>query len=235
MLIQLANAIPEVPFGWSVLLAPALMISLVVRERQEPSPRRGWAQALLVVGLTIQLIGLAGGSPGMARVGLPISVMGLALWTGVPSITAAVLAFWAMPIPVTLYGLTTPNLESAYAQLGAAMVGALGADISASGPLIRSGAERLELDPYHSGIHLIFVITELSWYAAARRGLPPMVALARTAGATLLAIPLQLFAVWVAVLLLAAGASGVAHLWLDHGVWLLTAILGVVWIETKCV
>jgi hypothetical protein len=100
--------------------------------------------------------------------------------------------------------------------------------------LIRSGAEHLELDPYHSGIHLIFVITELSWYAAVRKGLPPMVALARTAGAALLAIPLQLFAVCVAVLLLAAGAPGVANLWLDHGVWLLTAILGVVWIETRC-
>jgi len=235
VLIQLANAIPEVPFGWSVLLAPALMISLVVRERQEPSPRRGWAQALLVVGLTIQLIGLAGGSPGMARVGLPISVMGLALWTGVPSITAAVLAFWAMPIPVTLYGLTTPNLESAYAQLGAAMVGALGADISASGPLIHSGADRLELDPYHSGIHLVFVIAELSWYTAARKGLPPMVALARTAGVALLGIPLQLFAVWIAMMLLVAGTPEVANIWLDHGVWLLTAILGVVWIETKCV
>jgi hypothetical protein len=113
------------------------------------------------------------------------------------------------------------------------VIGALGADISASGPLIRSGAERLELDPYHSGIHLIFVITELSWYAAVRRGLSPIGALARTAGTALLAIPLQLFAVWVAVLLLVAGVPEVANFWLDHGVWLLTAILGVVWIETR--
>jgi hypothetical protein len=113
------------------------------------------------------------------------------------------------------------------------MMGPLGADISVSGPLIRSGAQHLELDPHHSGIHLIFVIAELSWYAAVRNGLTPMVAIARTAGAALLAIPLQLFAVWVAVSLLVAGGPEVANFWLDHGVWLLTAILGVLWIETR--
>jgi len=197
-------------------------------------PRRGWAPVLLIAGLLIELAGLAGGSPGIARLGLPISVVGLSLWTGVPRLMTALLALWVVPIPGTLYGLTTPNLESAYARFGAAMVGALGADISASGPLIRSGAERLELDPYHSGIHLIVVIAELSWYAAVRKGLPPMVALVRTAGAALLAIPLQLFAVWVAVLLLVAGAPEVANFWLDHGLWLLTAVLGVVLIETRC-
>ena len=46
VLIQLADAIPEIPFGWSVLLAPALMISLAARDRQRALPRRGWAQAL---------------------------------------------------------------------------------------------------------------------------------------------------------------------------------------------
>jgi len=110
---------------------------------------------------------------------------------------------------------------------------ALGAELDASGPLIRSASNRLELDPHHSGIHLVFLITELSWYAAVRRALPPSVALARTAAAALLAIPLQLFGVWVAVGWLAAGAPDVASFWLDHGLWLLTAILGVVWIETR--
>jgi len=233
VLIQLANAIPEVPFGWSVLLAPVLMFAAASRCERDAQPRRGWAPVLLIAGLLIELAGLAGGSPGIARLGLPISVVGLSLWTGAPRLMTALLVLWAVPIPGTLYGLTTPNLESAYARLSAAMIGALGADISASGPLIRSGAERLELDPYHSGIHLIFVITELSWYAAVRRGLSPIGALARTAGAALLAIPLQLFAVGVAVLLLVVGAPKVANFWLDHGVWLLTAVLGVVWIETR--
>lgn len=233
VLIQLANAIPEVPFGWSVLLAPVLIFAAASRCGRKAQPRRGWALVLLVAGLLIQLVGLGGGSPGIARLGLPISIVGLSLWTGVPRLMTALLALWAVPIPRAFFGLTTPNLESAYAQIGAAMTGALGIDISASGPLIRCGAARLELDPYHSGIHLIFVITELSWYAAVRKGLPPIAALARTAAAALLAIPLQVFAVWVAVLLLAAGSPEVANFWLDHGVWLLTAILGFVWIETR--
>jgi len=50
----------------------------------------------------------------------------------------------------------------------------------------------------------------------------------------LAAVPLQILAVLVAVLLLLAGTPDTANLWLDHGAWLLTAILGLVWIETRC-
>jgi hypothetical protein len=233
VLIQLARAIPEVPFGWSVLLAPALMISLAVRDRQSALPRPGWAQALLVIGLVIELVGLAGGSPGIARLGLPVSIVGVALWTGAPSVKTAVLAFWALPIPVTAYALTTPNLESAYAQLGAACAAVLGAELHASGPLIRAGVDRLELDPFHSGIQLAFVATELAWYAAVRNGTSVRKALGHMAGVALAALPLQALAVLAAMALLVAGVPEGANFWLDHGVWLLTAILGIAWIETR--
>jgi len=233
VLIQLARAVPELQFGWSVLLAPALMISLAVRDRHRAVPRRGLAQALLAIGLLIELIGLAGGSPGIARVGLPVSVVGLVLWTGFPSVKTAMLAFWAVPIPVAIYGLTTPNLESAYAHLGAAFGALLGADIHAGGPLMRTGADHLELDPYHNGLHLSFVMTQLVWYAAARNGTSVPKTLGRMVCVAVAAVPLQILAVLVAVLLLLAGAPDAANLWLDHGAWLLTAILGVVWIETR--
>jgi hypothetical protein len=233
VLIQLADAIPEVPFGWSALLAPALMISLATRDRQRALPRRGWAQALLVIGLVIELVGLAGGSPGIARLGLPVSVVGVALWTGAPSVKTAVLTFWALPIPITVYGLTTPNLESAYAQLGAACGVMLGAELHASGPLVRTGVDRLELDSFNSGIQLAFVATELAWYAAVRNGTSVPKALGRMVCVALAALPLQVLAVLAAMALLVAGAPEGANFWLDHGVWLLTAILGIVWIETR--
>jgi len=233
VLIQLADRIPEAPFGWSVLLAPALMISLATRDRRRALPRRGWAQALLIIGLVIELLGLAGGSPGIAGLGLPVSVVGVALWTGAPPVRAALLAFWALPIPTTAYGLTTPTLESAYAQLGADCASVFGADIHASGPLIRTGVGRLELDPYHSGIHLAFVATELVWYAAAQDGTSVLKALARMSFVALIAPFLQVVAVLAAIALLVAGAPEAAAFWLDHGVWLLTALLGVVWIESR--
>jgi hypothetical protein len=233
VLFQLAKAIPEAPFGWTLLLAPVLIFAAAARCERGAQPRRSWAPILLIAGLLIELVGLGGGSPGVARLGLPISVVGLSLWTGMPPLMTALLALWAIPIPGSFYGLTTPNVESAYAQLSVALGNAFGADLHSSGPLIRSGTHRLELDPHDSGIHLAFLITELCWYAAIRHGSPLVVALIRTAGVALLAIPLQLFAIWVAVLLLAAGATDVANFWLDHGAWLLIAILGVVWIETR--
>ena len=233
VLFQFANAIAGIAFGWSALLAPALMISLAARDRQRALPRRGLAQVLLGVGLVIQLIGLAGGSPSIARLGLPVAVVGVALWTGAPSVATAVLAFWALPIPTTAYGLTTPHLESAYAQLGADFGEWVGADMRASGPLIRTGEHRLELDPIHSGIHLAFVATQLVWYAAVLNKTAVPRALARMAAVALLALPLQFLAVLVAIALLSAGTPEGANIWLDHGVWLLTAIVGVAWIEAR--
>jgi hypothetical protein len=228
-LIQLTKTIPEAPFGWSVLLAPVLLASLLRREPKTPASPQGGAAPLLILGLSIEILGLAGGSPGIARLGLPIAVVGLAMWGGAPSARAAGLAFWTTPIPITVYGLTTPHLESAYAAIGAA----LGASLHASGPLIRSGSEHLELDPYHSGAHLVFIMTELVWYAAVRNGAPVCRTLGCMAVAAVAALPLQVLAVLVAVLLLSLGAPDAANLWLDHGLWMLTAILGVVWIETR--
>ncbi len=233
VLSQIARAIPEAPFGWSLLLAPALLCAALARRGGGAPPRRGWGALALIAGLLVQLIGLAGGSPGAARLGLPIAVVGLSLWNGAPRAMAALLALWVLPIPGTLYALTTPGLESAYARWAAGAVGARGADGSASGPLLRSGAQRMELDPHHSGIHLVFLLTELSWYAAVRSGLAPAVALARSALLALLAAPIQLAAVGLAVLLLAAGASEIADLWLDHGLWWVTALAGVGWIEGR--
>ena len=152
VLVQLADAIPEVPFGWSVLLAPVLMCAAALRcERKtqpgerKTQPRRSWAPVLLIAGLLVELAGLAGGSPGIARLGLPISVVGLSLWTGAPRLMTALLVLWAIPIPGTLYGR-----------------------------------------------------------------------------------PLR-----ISNLRMRAWAPEIANFWLDHGVWLLTAILGVVWIETR--
>ncbi len=233
VLIQLANEVREAPFGWSLLLAPALMLAAASRCSRDAPPRRGWAPALLFAGLLIELIGLGGGSPGVANLGLPISVVGLALWTGIPAPMTALLALWAIPVPGSFYGLTTPNLESAYADLGVAFARMFGAELHSSGPLLRSGGEHLELDPHDSGIHLAFVMTQLCWYAAIRQGRPPIAALARTAGAALFALPLQLFAVCIAALLLAFGTSGAANFWLDHGALLLTVGLGMAWIETR--
>jgi hypothetical protein len=209
------------------------MVVAASRDSRAAQPRRSGALILLIAGLLLELVGLAGGSPGVARLGLPISIVGLSLWTGVPAPMTALLALWAIPIPGSFYGLTTPNLESAYARFGTAAISALGADLSASGPVIRSGAEHLELDPYHSGLHFVFITTLLAWYTAARNGWAPMLAVTRTAGAALVAIPLQILAVLVAIALLAAGSLEFAKFWLHDGAWLLTAILGIVWIETR--
>jgi hypothetical protein len=232
VLIQLAGGIVQIPFGWSIALAPALMLLAIRKPRQRAQPRRAVALPLLLAGLLAEVVGIAGGSWSIARAGFPVSVVGLALWTGEPRPMTAALALWVVPIPSTLFGFTTPEVESALARIGAAMGALLGADLQASGPLIRNGPRSLELDPLHSGLHLAWIGAELAWYAAVRKGLPVKAAIARAVAVSLAMLPLQVIAVLFAVALLVSGAPDLASIWLDHGVWLTAAIAGLVWIES---
>jgi hypothetical protein len=249
VLLQLASTIPSTPFAWSVLLAPLLMIAAAAGDgaagasrRSEgistagdrsSSIRRALAPALLALGLAIELVGIAGGSPGVARLGLPVAIVGLALWLGAPRARVALLAFWMIPIPFAVHALTSPNLESAYARIGAGIAAALGANVAASGPLLRSGAQHLELDPHDTGLHLALLAAELAWYAALRARVSWRAGVLRMACAALAALPLQLLVVLVAVVLLEAGKVDLAKFWLDDGAWLVVAVLGVTWIETR--
>lgn len=233
VLLHLGRSTPDRAFGWSVALAPALTLLAARAERRPPAPQRGWALLLFGSGVLAELIGLVGGSWTLATLGLPVSAVGVALWIGAPRARVAALLLWVVPIPVTLFGLTTPGLESLFARLGAGAVALLGASIDVSGPLMRSGDHHLELDPYHSGLHLAFVNAELAWYGALRRRLALNAAATRALAAALAALPLQVLAVFVAVLLLASGAPELASDWLDHGVWALAVIVGLGWIELR--
>jgi len=233
VLAQLGRTISGLPFGWSVALAPILMLWVGFTEQRAAEPRRGIALGLILLGVLMEVVGLLGGTWVLARLGLSIAMVGVSLWTGVPAPMAAALAFWAVPIPDTVFSLTTPGVESGLAQAGAAVGSLLGGDIHASGPLMRSGADHLELDPYHGGIHLAWLAAELAWLSAVRRDAPLLTAVLQAAVAALLALPLWVAAVIVAALLLVGGAPGLGSAWLDHGVWLLAAVVGLAWIESR--
>jgi hypothetical protein len=232
--VQLIRELPTIPFGASILLAPALLLRAALAEPARPRARhRGLGLLLVGVGLLLELIGAAGGSWSIARFGIPAGVLGLALWAGSPSPRVAALSLWAVPIPTFFFVQTTPWAESAYAGLAAGLLDGLGFQVRASGPVVRGDHGILRLDDPHSGLHLASLLAQLAWFAALREGRSLRWALGRMAIAAVVALPLQALAVLGAVLLLLAGGPKLGSLWLYHGLWAVVAVSGVAWIEWR--
>jgi hypothetical protein len=180
------------------------------------------------VAVALQFVGIASQTVFIGRLGLALAVVGMARWHGSPKLSVALLAFGAIPVPVTAIAYTTPSLESLWAGAAAQFVQLLGGEVIVSGPLFRSSAGRLELIPTDGGLPLLRVLVELGWYSAVRQGLPGRALLGRVALGAVLAGPIQLIGVTIAVFLLTFGFADVARVWLDHGLWL-AAAAWVVW------
>lgn len=231
---ELLGDLPEIRFGWSVVLGP-LWLWRAERCAGGPSapapPLLG--RLLIVAALGLELVGLAGDVVFAARLAIPTAVLGMALLTGRPVPQNAILLFWMVPIPTALHLLGTPALESAVARAGAWPWQLLGVDLSVAGPLVRMGGARLEITPFHDGLHLAVLLAGLGWFAAVRRGAGFGGAARLAAGSALLAIPGQWAATVLATGLLAAGLGGAAEWVLEMGVGLAAAVAGSAAVELR--
>lgn len=222
---ELARSLSGFPFAASYLVAPFMLAYAAWTERGRPArPRRALGAALIGAALLVELLGIVGGSSGAMRAALPFGLLGGALWCGAPRPMLAALGFWLVPLPNFLYVATTPAAEIAYAQIAAAALSGLG--VEASGTFLKHGAERLAIRGPHSGVHLAMMLALLSWFDSVRRERSAAATTLRAAVWAALGIPLQIGALVVAGVLLAAGADALAASWLDDGVWMLALLVG---------
>jgi hypothetical protein len=228
VLAELVPHLTEARRGRSFLLAPLLLLLCARRgPSQAVAPHRD-GLLLLLAAVAFQFIGIASHTALIGRLGLALAVVGMARWHGSPKLSVALLAFGAIPFPGTAIAYTTPWLESLWAGAATQFVQLLGGEIGVSGPLFRSSAGRLELMPPDGGLPLLRVLAELGWYSAVRHGLSGRALLGRVALGAMLAGPIQLIGVTIAVFLLTFGLADVARVWLDNGLWLAVAAC-VVW------
>jgi hypothetical protein len=170
--------------------------------------------------VAIQFVGIASDAAFIGRLGLALAVVGMARWLGSPKLSVALLTFGAIPVPMAIISYTSPALESLWAGAATQFVQFLSGEVSVSGPLFRSAAGRLELMGSDGGLPLLIVLAELGWYSGVRLGLPGRALLGRAALGAVLAAPIQLMGVTIAVILLQLGFADLARVWLDLGLWL---------------
>jgi hypothetical protein len=228
VLTELVGRVADGPNQLSFLLAPLLLVLCAWRGPAQAAVPHRDGLLLLFVAVVLQFVGIASQTVFIGRLGLALAVVGMARWLGSPKPSVALLALAAIPIPVAAVSFTTPWLETLWAGAATQFVQLLGGDVSVSGPLFRSSAGRLELMPSDGGLPLLRTLIGLGWYSAARLALSSRALLGRAALGALLAGPIQLIGVTIAVFLLTFGLADVARVWLDHGLWMGVAAC-VVW------
>ncbi|MCH2187890.1 exosortase/archaeosortase family protein [Myxococcota bacterium] len=215
------------------LLVPFALIYWARSISKPMTPRPALGTVLIGIGLVLELFGILAETWTVARLGAPLGVIGMAIWLGRPSPRLLGLLFFAVPIPVFVVDLTTPQLESFYAKT--AIIGlreGLGLDLTSSGPLIQSGDQILELTAPDSGLSTALILLAGIWTLGFVRDWSTRQSIFWGA-AVVCAVPLlQVLAVAIACLLVVSGPAEWATAWLRWG-FQLTLVTGALFLLRK--
>jgi hypothetical protein len=209
-----------------VIAVAAGLVLLCVRERgAAAAPGRSSGLMLLALGLLLELFGAASETQFVARCGLPLAALGLARWLGAPRLQVVALSFWCVPLPNALIQLTSPALESLWASLAAALVGATGAEVRAAGISLFAGDARLDLRSENGGLLVAHALAAFGWFLSTWRGQPLVAALRRALSGYALGFALQPLSVTLALVALLIDQRELARAWLTHLQWALAAFV----------
>lgn len=210
-----------------VLLPFLLMISLLVLgvPAGGPAISRRTGIGLIALGIALELVGLATTTSLIARIGLPLAVLGFSGLFGRPDLRIALLAFGLVPIPDSVKSVASPDLESLIALAAVRVWSGFGVALEAAGPLLRSGGGRLELAPGDSGLVTAVLLAEYGWYSAARKGGDLGACLATAVRWAVAGVVVQPVLVLASTGILALGWPGLGRFGLSHGVSIGLAVL----------
>jgi hypothetical protein len=239
-LLSLSVEAPVQPFAGSLLIAPLLLTRLwILGDRgiegvaddgkQQHYPRLG--ASLVALGMLIELLGVAADAWSVAHFSIPVAVVGMSTLTGLVSPRHAVASFWCIPIPISLYVLTTPVAETWAARLAGFPLQGWLEGFQVSGPLIRYGERVLQLRVVDSGLHMAWLLALIAWYGALRLRWEP----ARIVWLAVALLPcaflLEVVTIQIGILLLISLGAEPAGQWIKTGGWLVVAVLGIAIVE----
>ncbi|MBW2233347.1 MAG: hypothetical protein JRH17_23440 [Deltaproteobacteria bacterium] len=230
MLVDLARGLVLGTSRYTLLAVLLLGLLLWRGSPLEGVPRLQSGRALVVLGLLAEVVGMASASWSIARVGLPVAVLGVALINGHPRAAVAVLAFGLVPIPGFVHGIASPDVESLLGSGAASVIGALGWTLEVGGPLLQYGGRRFELLATDTGLVTALACAEVGWYSAVRAGGAVRQAGLRAAGGAALGLLLQPVLLLFCVATLPLGWPQVGRFLLTDGPWLALAA-AVLWYD----
>jgi hypothetical protein len=228
ILVDLARHALEQP--WALYpLAFWLLFARETARAERTAPRMSAGMVLIVFGLVLELLMLRADWPRMARPGWLAAAFGVCLLVGRPSLRAASLILWWIPVPHALATLASPALETWLATPAAWLLELSGAavrlELVRREVFLQLADATLPIRGADAGIPLAALLAGLGWHDALRRGSSLASGVRRAGLCGLLALPLQIAFIGLAAGLAALGAPDAGRAWLD-GCVPVTAALG---------
>lgn len=196
--------------------------------RPADPPRRLQGFAFLAAGLLVQMGALAAGPESLARVGLALGLLGLALLLGRPPLRLALLFLALVPVPFALQRALDPLLRAPLETAAAAVASGLGPATEAAALGLSQGERFLRIHPPDLGLPLMALLAAAAWACASRLQVAP----GRALGASIAAgaaggFGIQLAGLVAAALLLASLGEEPARRFLEQAPPLFAAVLAV--------
>lgn len=226
-LIDLGHHFLASPWTWYCLFFPGLFFA-VARNEPQGQRRHLWGLALLLGGLALTLLPSLGGGELIryGRPGIPLSVIGLALFAGRPSLQVSLMALWIIPIPSAALKIADPIINKLFFALASFPYTLLSRDIQFEGSTLNTAAGSLALTEGQSLFIPLALLTGLGWFsvlwkAQKSQTVPTFHTLVlHSAYFGSWAIPIYLGTLFMACGLTAWGASSLCALWLNQlAVW----------------
>lgn len=215
---------------YAFVFAPLLAVCVVTS--RDRCRRSADGYLWLAVGVGIEFFALVGNMARFGRPAFALGVIGLCRAFGLASTRVAALALWLTPVPRFILTRFSPEVETALLDLVSRAAWVLGAEFRVEGSRVLAHSAVLELYPSDGGLPLVALLSGLGWYASLRAGDRLWATLQRAMVWGAMALPIQIFAISVAVGTLAAGMPSASRFLLDH-LWVGATLTGVVWIELR--
>jgi hypothetical protein len=231
-LFELATHMVAEPWARYAVVPLLLLLRAAVTGSTVHQARR-FGLWLILGGLALEILGIVAGPQRLARLGLPLAIIGMSCLLGRPSIPTAMLSLWIVPIPYTFIHTLSPVLDSLVARAAALLAWPLIPELMVEDHALRWCTEQLWITPAQMGLPLAALLSSIGWFHATQSGRSMLKAAERAALWGLAAFPIQAIAIALAALTLRLGEAEIGRTWLDHGVWILAASAGTLWSERR--
>jgi len=232
VLLDLVRHMAENPWARYAALFPFLFARCALSEAERPPERRD-GYLWIGLGMGLELFGILAAAMRIGRVGLALAAIGLCRRFAFASWPSLLLLVLAVPLPNAFLHWISPGAENALLSVASGGLDAFGLGIEFAGTRAFYGTQELVLERFDSGAALVPLLAGLSWYHSLVLGTPARTAAMRAAAAALLAIPVQIVAISLALLTLPLGAGAAGRLALTHLPWMAVAAVSLATTELR--
>lgn len=194
---------------WSRYSLPFALLLVLEIWRSGPAAPNRWIGVSLIALAMLGVLGAVLASVTFAaRPCLAMALIGALLYRGTTAWRTALLALWIIPVPSALMrALAGVPTGIDLFEIAAFATSPLGVEIEVQGRVIHSAATRLVVAPHHGGLVALVHLAGLVWYTAASRAASWPTTFKWLVGAALLALPVQILANMLTLVLLQFGVS----------------------------